>query len=149
MRVKLGEHLAPLVHEGLIRIWHDREIEAGADWAGEIAKELSEADMILLLVSATYLGSPYCRKELLQALDQRSTGKSVPIPIILRHCDWTTIFNHGAYKAQALPRDDRPVAGGRWRNHDARIRCDRERIESKNRTNPNPTGRAKSLRYAG
>ena len=119
MRVKLGEHLAPLVHDGLIRIWHDREIEAGADWAGEIDREISEADVILLLVSAPFLNSQYCRRELLQALEQRSTGKSLPIPIILRHCDWTTVFNRGDYKTQALPRDDRPVAGGRWPNQDA------------------------------
>jgi hypothetical protein len=119
MRAKLGEHLAPLVDEGLIRIWHDREIEAGADWGGEINREIGEADIILLLVSASFLNSRYCRKELLRAIEQRSAGKSLPIPIILRPCDWTSVFNRGDYKPQALPRDDRPVAGGPWRNQDA------------------------------
>jgi hypothetical protein len=119
MRVKLGQHLAPLVDNGLIRIWHDREIEAGADWEGEINKEIGEADIILLLVSASFLNSRYCRTELLRAIEQRSAGKSLPIPIILRPCEWTSVFNRGDYKTQALPRDDRPVAGGRWPNQDA------------------------------
>lgn len=119
MREKLGEHLAPLVDEGLIRIWHDREIEAGADWEGEINHEIAAADMILMLVSASFLNSRYCRKELQTSLQRRGTGKAVAIPIILRDCEWTSVFNTTQYKIQALPRDDRPVAGGSWPNHDA------------------------------
>jgi internalin A len=119
MRAKLGQHLAPMVDHGLIRIWHDREINAGADWEEEINREIAEADIILLLVSASFLYSRYCREELQRALDQRSAGKSFPIPIILRPCDWTRVFNRPEYKMQALPRDDRPVAGGRWPNQDA------------------------------
>jgi hypothetical protein len=119
MREKLGEHLAALVDDSLIRIWHDREIEAGADWEGEINKEIAAADIILLLVSASFLNSRYCRSELQRALKQRGSGKAVPIPIILRDCDWTSVFNRAQYKIQALPRDDRPVAGGSWPNHDA------------------------------
>lgn len=138
MRAKLGEHLAPLVDEGLIRIWHDREIEAGANWEGEINKEIGEADLILLLVSASFLQSRYCREELLRAIGQRTVGKSVPIPIILRPCDWVSVFNQGDYKTQALPRDNRPVASGRWPNHDAafeaivrELRVKIERMRSK------------------
>jgi hypothetical protein len=119
MRVKLGQHLAPLVDDGLIRIWHDREIEAGADWEGEINNEIAAADIILLLVSASFLNSRYCRSELQKALKLRGAGKALPIPIILRDCDWTSVFNTAQYKIQALPRDDRPVAGGSWANHDA------------------------------
>ncbi len=58
MRMKLGQHLMPLVDAGLIRIWHDREIEAGADWDKEINQEIGGADIILLLVSASFLNSP-------------------------------------------------------------------------------------------
>lgn len=119
MRRKLGEHLAPLVDEGRIRIWHDREIEAGADWEGEIDREIAEADIVLLLVSAAFLHSRYCRKELLRALEQRDAGRTRPIPILLRPCDWTSVFSRGTVKAQALPRDDRPVASRSWPNQDA------------------------------
>jgi hypothetical protein len=119
MRKKLGAHLAPLVRERLIGIWHDREIEAGADWEREIELEIDEADLILLLVSSTFLDSEYCRKELLRALERRKVGRASTVPIILRPCDWQSVFNAKDYKAQALPRDDRPIAGGSWPNLDA------------------------------
>lgn len=119
MREELGAHLASLVNDGLIRIWHDREIEAGDDWEGEINKEIAGADIVLLLVSARFIESPYCRKELKKALEQRGTGKTVAIPIILKPCDWMSVFNSAHYKLQALPRDNKPVSGGKWPNHDA------------------------------
>ncbi len=84
-----------------------------------INSEIGSADIILLLISASFLDSPYCRKELQRALSQRSAGKSLPIPIILRPCDWASVFNRTEYKTQALPRDDNPVSGGRWANQDA------------------------------
>jgi hypothetical protein len=119
MRLELIGHLASLMNSGLISIWHDREIEAGGDWEGDINKEIDEADIILLLVSSSFLSSRYCQKELLRALDQRTAGKLLPIPIILRDCDWISTFNNEKHKMQALPRDNRSVAGGRWANHDA------------------------------
>jgi len=119
MRKKLGAHLSQLENDGLIRIWHDREIEAGDDWEGEINREISSADLILLLVSASFLNSGYCRKELQRAIQLRGSDRSIPIPIILRDCDWTGVFNRSEYKIQALPRDNRAVAGGGWPNQDA------------------------------
>jgi hypothetical protein len=131
MRLKLRHHLATLVSDGLIRIWHDREIEAGANWEGEINKEIGAADVILLLVSASFLNSNYCRKELLSAMEQRGAGKSLPIPIILRPCDWESVFNRPEFKAQALPRDNNPVAGGRWRNQDAAFAAITQELRTK------------------
>jgi TIR domain len=114
MLESLGEHLEPLVSDGLIRIWKDRDIHAGDDWENEINREIAAADIILLLVSAPFLASPYCRKELLRAIDLRGKGKSLPIPIILRPCQWQRVFNRPEYKIQALPRNNKPVSGGRW-----------------------------------
>jgi TIR domain len=116
---RLGEHLSSLVSDKLIVMWKDREIEAGEDWEEKINKEIAAADIILLLVSAAFLASPYCRNELLRAIELPGTGKSVPIPIILRPCEWQTVFNRAEYKIQALPRNDKPVSGGGWSNQDA------------------------------
>ena len=116
MRVRLGHHLTPIVDQGLIRVWHEREIEAGADWEGEINREIEETDIILLLVSASFINSRYSRRELLRAIERRSEGKSLPIPIILRFYDWTNVFT--GYGAQAIPRDNHPISGGGWRNQD-------------------------------
>ena len=118
MTNNLREHLAPMEDDGLIEIWHDREIEAGADWEGEINRKLVRSDVILLLVSASFLKSDYCKKELRDALQKRETGKSVVVPVILRDCDWASTFNLPSYKAQALPRDNRPISGGNWPNQD-------------------------------
>ena len=84
MRVKLGQHLAPVADDGPVRIWHDREIEAGADWEGEINNEIA-----------------YCRSELQKALKLRGAGKALPIPIIMRDCDWTSVFNTAQYKVSS------------------------------------------------
>ena len=118
MRERLGDHLAAMESEGLVHIWHDREIEPAADWEGEINREIQEADVILLLVSASFIKSPYCQQELLKALGLRDQRKSLAVPLILRHCDWEKVFNLPGYKTQALPRDNRPVAGGGWPNQD-------------------------------
>ena len=118
MRMRLGQHLAPMIDKKLIEIWHDREIEAGANWESDIDRAIEEADIILLLVSAAFLASRYCKHELLRAIERRGEGKSLPIPIILRSCDWTEVFNQPGYKAQAVPRDNRPISGGGWRNQD-------------------------------
>ena len=38
---KLKAHLRPLEREGLIEIWHDRDISAGTDWEKEISEHLN------------------------------------------------------------------------------------------------------------
>ena len=119
MRKRLGAHLAPMVTEHAIQIWHDRKIEAGSNWEKEINREIDEADLVLLLISASFLESPHCRNELIRALNRRKANNTTVIPIILRPCDWTSVFNSKDYMGQALPRDNRPVAGGKWANQDA------------------------------
>jgi hypothetical protein len=81
-------------------------------------EEIAAADIILLLVSPSFIASRYCQKELLLAIELRDTGKSLPIPIILKPCDWPSVFNLPRYKPQALPRGNKPVSGGAWKNHD-------------------------------
>ena len=45
---------------GLISEWNDRDIDAGQEWAKEIDHNLCSADIILLLVSASFIASEYC-----------------------------------------------------------------------------------------
>ena len=49
LRNELQVHLAMLMREGLIEIWHDRQLIPGdrLDWS--IDKNLNQADVILLL----------------------------------------------------------------------------------------------------
>ena len=111
---KLKKHLKPLQHEGLIDVWHDRDISAGLDWEHEIKQHLDEAQIILLLVSPDFMASDYCySKEMKQALERHKRGEAYVIPIILRHVDWQRApFG----KLQSLPTDGKPVKS--WQDQD-------------------------------
>jgi hypothetical protein len=114
LRKKLETHLSLLRDQGVIADWHDRRIEAGAEWDGVINEHLDRAGMILLLVSADFLASRYCRDvEVARAMERHEAGTARVIPIILRPVDW-----HSAPfgKLQALPRDGKPVT--KWSNRD-------------------------------
>ena len=90
LREKLGDHLSALQQEGVIDLWHDRKISAGQEWAGQISENLEEAEIILCLVSAGFLASPYCSDiELKRALERHDAGDACVIPVILRPSDWT------------------------------------------------------------
>lgn len=89
MRDELAEHLATLNRNGEISVWHDRKIAAGSDWIKAIDDNLKTADVILLLISSSFLASDYCSEiELNQAIARHNSGESRVIPIILRPCDW-------------------------------------------------------------
>ncbi|KYF94501.1 hypothetical protein BE20_00080 [Sorangium cellulosum] len=75
--------------EGLLQSWHDRRIGAGDGWAGQVDRNLDEAEVILLLVSADFLASDYCfDKEMKRALTRHDAGQARVIPVILRKTDW-------------------------------------------------------------
>ena len=83
---KLKVHLSPLQHQGLITVWYDRNISAGAVWQEEIKQHLSEAHIILLLISSDFMNSQYCYSvEMQHALERHKNGEATVIPIILRH----------------------------------------------------------------
>jgi hypothetical protein len=107
LRDELAMHLSLLEHEGLIRTWHDRSIEAGKEWEREIDHHLHSADIILLLVSPPFIASRYCWSvEMKEALDRHSRGEARVIPIILRPVEWKS---SPIGVLQALPRDGKPV----------------------------------------
>ena len=109
-----GRHLAALQREGVIETWHDRLISAGQEWAGEIKAELEAADIILCLVSAGFLASPYCQdKELKRALERHGAGEALVIPVILKPSDWSS---SALGPLQALPANAKPVT--KWSNRD-------------------------------
>jgi hypothetical protein len=107
LRDELAKHLKLLERQGLIESWHDRRIGAGDVWKEEIDRNLSEADIILLLISADFLASDYCFDiEMKAALERHAAAKAVVIPIILRPVDWHATPFSGL---QALPRNGKPV----------------------------------------
>jgi hypothetical protein len=110
----LEKHLSQFKRQKLIANWYDRLIRPGTDWAKEIDTHLNSASIILLLISADFLGSDYCTGiEMKRALERQETGEARVIPIMLRHVYW-----QGApfERLQMLPQDARPVAT--WEDHD-------------------------------
>src|SRR5208283_5302778 len=63
LRDELETHLVLLKRKGLITSWHDRRIGAGDELRGQIDAHVRSAQIILLLISADYLASPYCYDE--------------------------------------------------------------------------------------
>jgi hypothetical protein len=114
LRKKLETHLSLLQDQGIISGWHDRRIAAGTEWDGAISQNLEEAGVILLLVSADFLASRYCRDvEIKRAMERHEAGTARVIPVILRSVDWHTApFG----QLQALPTDGKPVTS--WKNRD-------------------------------
>src|SRR6266487_1235889 len=118
LRDQLEKHLSLLSRQGLISEWHDRQIEAGAEWAKQIDEHLESASIILLLISPDFLASDYCYNvEMQRALERSSLGEARVIPIILRPVDW---HNAPFADLQCLPRDAKPVT--QWANQDAAFR---------------------------
>lgn len=111
---ELKSHLRPLQWEGLIDMWHDRNISAGKEWAEEINKHLNTSQIILLLVSSDFMDSDYCYSiEMKRALERHERRESHVIPVILRPVDWQS---SPMSKLQVLPKDGKPITD--WRSHD-------------------------------
>src|SRR6266700_6316912 len=80
---QLETHLSLLKRQGLISLWHDRQIVAGTDWAQTIDTHLEQAAVILLLISADFLASDYCYGiEMARALEREQAGQVQVIPIV-------------------------------------------------------------------
>ncbi|MBO1014732.1 toll/interleukin-1 receptor domain-containing protein [Achromobacter sp. SD115] len=113
-RDQLEKHLASLQHEGLIESWHDRRIVAGSRLEAEIDQQINAADVILLLVSSSFLASRYCYTiEMTRALERHRAGDANVVPVIVRACDWQST---PLGELLAVPRDGRPVTS--WPNYD-------------------------------
>ena len=112
---KLEDHLSVLKYSGEITIWQDQEIPPGANWEDQIDTHLNGADMILLLISASFIASNYCwNKEVQAALQRHKAGTVRVIPIILKPVHWQ---NTPLGQLQALPTGAKPVT--QWNDHDA------------------------------
>jgi hypothetical protein len=73
LKDELLKHLSPLKRRGLVEHWHDRQIDAGAEWAEEIDARLESAHIILLLISPDFLHSDFCyQKEMVRALERHA-----------------------------------------------------------------------------
>src|SRR5947209_3524509 len=116
LRQGLEKQLRALRRQGVIDLWHDRNISAGTEWEREIDRHLNMAQLILLLISPDFMDSDYCYgKEMKRAMERHERGEARVIPVILRDVYWQKApFG----KLQALPTDAKPVTSSRWYSPD-------------------------------
>jgi hypothetical protein len=70
------EVLKPLEGEGLIAAWHDGKLLPGDQWHAKILAQMADADLVLLLVSDSLLGSSYVNDtEIPFALERANRGQ--------------------------------------------------------------------------
>ena len=109
---QLEKHLSLLKQQGLISTWDTRQIVPGSHRAKMIDQQLTQATLILLIVSADFLASNY-QVEMKLALEQHEAGPARVIPIIVRPCDWSSA---PFAMLECLPRNKKAITT--WDNRD-------------------------------
>ena len=119
-RDHLTKHLSVFEEEGLLDIWDDERIEAGADWFKEIEAAIAKASVAVLLVSADFLASKFIRREEIpRLLERRATEGLTVMPVIVRSCAWHEVG--WLHKMQARPFGGQPLARLRGDRRDAEL----------------------------
>lgn len=107
--LELKEHLSLLQREKRITLWADIDIDAGLEWDREIRHHLDTAQMILLLISPSFIASDYCYGvEMQRAMERHERGETRVIPIIVRPvAGWQSA---PFAKLQVLPKNAKPIS---------------------------------------
>jgi TIR domain len=80
--------LQGLRNEGF-EFWHDKRIATGELWDDRIREEITRTDLVLALVSQSFLNSQYIQNvEVSAFLKARRDAGLVIFPIIVSPCDW-------------------------------------------------------------
>lgn len=103
----LVQALSLLQRQGLVELWTDHDILPGAGIDSEIREALEEADVVIPLVSAAFMGSDYCWGVEFQAALSRHGHGTRLLPVIVHPCEWEhTPLSY----VKALPDDGRPIS---------------------------------------
>ncbi len=114
LRDELAVHLSNLRNQHVISDWYDSDLIPGTEWEQDILEHLRTARIILLLISAHFMASPFCQDiEMQEAIARHQARQARVIPILLRPTDWQ---DAPFAKLQVLPSHAKPVS--RWPTHD-------------------------------
>jgi hypothetical protein len=84
---ELDPHLRGLERYAKVERVDDRKLLGGDAWDAEVKASLERADIILLIVTANFIGSDYIhRVELPAALRRRQDDGSIVIPVLFQDC---------------------------------------------------------------
>jgi TIR domain/Domain of unknown function (DUF4263) len=111
----LKKYLRSLERQELIKLWDDTSIPAGGEVESAIYQHLNSAEIILLLVSPSFMASDECQKQMVRAMERQERYEAFVIPILLR----TTNFQTAPFaKLKLLPTDEKPVVYSKRKNQD-------------------------------
>jgi TIR domain-containing protein len=111
---ELKKHLAPLVTQGLITVWDEKQVIGGSNREKVLERHLQSASLVLPLLSAHFMASheAYHLAEL--AFAMHKPPASYVVPILLHEVDWKySIFGQLA----PLPANEKPISS--WTNRHA------------------------------
>jgi TIR domain/inactive STAND len=112
---KLMGHLSGLERASLIERWFDGNIRPGDDWNGSISAELENADIIVLLVSPSYMSSVFCGLEVERAMERSDAGQAKVVPVLL---EFYNLSGCAFEKLQVFPPPDKPIRSKEWESPD-------------------------------
>jgi len=112
-------HLKVLAYSNFISIWDESIAQSINQWKDSVKMAIIEADVVIALISNDFLYSDFYYKELFQlAYNLHLKGKTVVIPVIIRHCFWEVTL---IKKINILPENGNPVVDGSWNSVDTAL----------------------------
>ena len=118
-RRKFTQMLAPVVRDKRLVLWDDTtQIPVGDDWRRDIAGGVQRSWAALLLVSGSYLSSPFIMGEELPALIEHGVRL---VPVLIGACLWQHEPRLEAVQWAHDPGRDGPLAAADPREVDGRI----------------------------
>ena len=102
----LLQHLAPLMRDDKITVWHDGLIKPGDKWEEEIERALARARVAVLLATPAFLASPFiARREMPPLLGAASNDGLIICWISVKAClyDETPLKDYQAMNNPARP----------------------------------------------
>ncbi len=121
-KYRLLPHFSTLQKHGLLDVWHDRQIEGGADWFQEIEKAAKSASMAILLITKNFFDSAFIRDyEIPWLLEREAKGLVRILPLIVVGDEWRQVA--WLKPIQVRPKDGRPLSNGTSEEIDADLRA--------------------------
>jgi len=137
---ELEKILKVFERDNLISFWKGDKILPGDKWDSVINAHFMGADIILLLVSMSFLASDYIYNvEMKIAMARHKEGNCVVVPVIYKACDWQPTF---LGSLQVLPHSRMPIQGEKtnpdesWKKVSEGIRKLLKTATSLNKTKP-------------
>ncbi len=116
---ELDKHLQPLKRLGGAISWNNAEIAPGANWQDATRRYLQSADIILLLISPSFLSSDMIWNDELQpALKRHENGECRVIPVLVKPCVWQDMSFADMQMLPVSPESGRLQPVALWRNAD-------------------------------